>query len=76
MEIFVLRNGEQIGPFSEETVQSQLKRGGLLPTDKAWRKGLPEWVPLGEVMNPASSAPPPAPSASGVRSGSATKEPT
>lgn len=76
MEIFVLRNGEQIGPFSEETVQSQLKRGGLLPTDKAWRKGLPEWVPLGEVMNPASSAPPPAPSASGVRSGSATKAPT
>jgi hypothetical protein len=76
MEIFVLRNGEQIGPFSEETVQSQLKRGGLLPTDKAWRKGLPEWVPLGEVMNPASSAPPPAPSASGVRSGAATKAPT
>lgn len=76
MEIFVLRNGEQIGPFSEETVQSQLKRGGLLPTDKAWRKGLPEWVPLGEVMNPASSAPPPAPVESGVRSGATTKAPT
>ena len=76
MEIFVLRNGEQIGPFSEETVQSQLKRGGLLPTDKAWRKGLPEWVPLGEVMNPASSEPPPAPGASGVRGVAATKAPT
>ena len=76
MEIFVLRNGEQIGPFSEETVQSQLKRGGLLPTDKAWRKGLPDWVPLGEVMNPASSEPPPVPGAGAAGSGIAKKPAT
>ncbi len=76
MEIFVLRNGEQVGPFSEETIQSQLKRGGLLPTDRAWRKGLPAWVSLSEVMNPARSEPPPAPEANAAGSGIAKKPAT
>ncbi len=77
MEIFVLRNGEQVGPFSEETVQSQLKRGGLLSTDNAWRKGLPAWIPLGELLSVGSSETPPAPTnESGVRNVAAKKEVT
>jgi hypothetical protein len=69
MEIFVLRDGQQTGPFTEDTVQSLFARGGLAPGDMAWRKGLPAWMPLAEVLNPGSerpSSPPPAPT-SGVR---------
>jgi len=62
MEIFILRDGEQTGPFNEDTVQTLFQRGSLTSADMAWRKGLPAWTPLGEVLHPGSerpSAPPP-----------------
>ena len=70
MEIFVLRDGQQTGPFNEDTVQTLFQRGSLTAVDMAWRKGLPTWMPLGEVLNPGSerpSAPPPTPLSSGIR---------
>lgn len=71
MEIFVLRDGQQTGPFNEETIQTLYSRGGLAHSDMAWHKGLPGWIPLGEVLKPGSerpTSPPPAPVNSGVRS--------
>lgn len=62
MELFIIRDGQQAGPFTEDDVRTLLTRGGLRHSDMGWRKGLPAWLPLSEVMNPsaqASSAPPP-----------------
>ena len=70
MEIFIIREGQQTGPFNEEAVQKLLKSGGLHGTDMGWRKGLPGWLPINEVLHPGSeqpSAPPPAPGMSGIR---------
>jgi hypothetical protein len=81
MDIFILRNGEQTGPFSEQTVQTLLSQGGVRSQDMAWRKGLPAWLPVSEVLNPGSqkpSEPPPAVQVSGVREAApaAQKAPT
>lgn len=64
MDIQILRDGQQIGPFSEETVQSLLKQGNILINDLAWRPGMPQWLPLHAVLYPAAQptvAPPPPP---------------
>lgn len=71
MDIFILRNGDQSGPFSEQNVQTLLKQEAVRMTDMAWRKGLPAWLPLSEVLNPGSekpSEPPPAMQLSGIKS--------
>ena len=70
MEIFVIHEGLQTGPFNEENIQKLLKSGGLRGDDLGWSKGLPGWLPMNEVLAPGSerpSAPPPAPGMSGIR---------
>lgn len=70
MDIFILRDGEQTGPFNEKTVETMIADGAARLKDMAWRKGLPAWLPLSEVLNPGSqkpSEPPPAVQLSGVR---------
>ena len=70
MDIFILRDGEQTGPFSDSTIQTLLSEGSIRNRDMAWRKGLPAWLPLSEVMSPGSqkpSEPPPAMHLSGVQ---------
>ena len=70
MDIFILRNGDQSGPFSVQNVQTLLNQEAVRITDMAWRKGLPAWLPLSEVLNPGSekpSEPPPAMQLSGVK---------
>jgi cytoskeletal protein RodZ len=59
MEIHILRDGRQIGPFTEETVQSLLKQGNILINDLAWSPGLDGWGPLHAVLYPAAQPPPP-----------------
>src|SRR4029434_9207989 len=54
MDIHILRDGKQTGPFSEETVQVLLKQGSILINDLAWQPGMPEWLPLHAVLYPAS----------------------
>lgn len=63
MEIHILRDGNQIGPFSEETVQSLLKQGNVLINDLAWMPGLDTWSPLHAVLYPAAQPPTPPPNA-------------
>ncbi len=70
MEIFVIREGQQTGPFDEGNIQKLLKSGGLRDEDMGWHQGLPGWLPLGEVLKPGSerpTTPPPAPGLSGIR---------
>lgn len=63
MMIYILRDGIQSGPFSEEETQHLLKQGGARLTDLAWQAGMPEWIQLQYVLYPppAGEATPPPP---------------
>jgi len=60
MDIYILRDGEQIGPFSKDAAQILVRQGTISTNDLAWRRGTLEWRPLGEVLNsvPSASEPP------------------
>ena len=53
MDIYLLRDGKEFGPFSEETTQSFLKQGTIVMDDLAWTPGLPAWSPLVQILYPA-----------------------
>ncbi len=46
MEFYIARDGQQSGPFSEAEVRRKLAAGEVLPTDRGWREGMVEWMPL------------------------------
>jgi hypothetical protein len=46
MDIFIFKNGQKHGPFTEPDVKAFLKSGRLDPADSAWRPGYANWVPL------------------------------
>ena len=56
MDIFIIREGRQAGPFSEDAVKAFLTEGTARPADMGWTKGMAEWRPLSEVLR-VSSAP-------------------
>jgi tetratricopeptide (TPR) repeat protein len=59
MQIYIGREGRQLGPFDEDAVRAGLRDGSLLPTDLAWYEGASGWVPLHTV--PGLVTAPPAP---------------
>lgn len=64
MDIYILRDGKEIGPFSEETTKTLLQQGSIHGNDFAWHPGLPKWLPLATVLMPAPpihDTPPPPP---------------
>ena len=54
MDIYILKNGQETGPFSEEATQTLLKEGTIYVNDLAWRPGMPTWEPLVRVLYPAA----------------------
>jgi len=46
MHFYILRGGEQLGPFSPEEARQRLANGEFQLTDLAWAEGLADWVPL------------------------------
>jgi GYF domain 2 len=64
MDIFILSDGKETGPFSEETAQTLLNQGTVSTTDLAWRTGMDDWAPLREIL-PLPSDPPTATDQSG-----------
>jgi hypothetical protein len=74
MDIFILREGHQTGPYSEEDTQQLLKQGAVVINDLAWCAGMAEWIPLHSILYPGPAAaqtapptrlaPPPPPKAS------------
>jgi hypothetical protein len=70
MEIFIIRDGKQTGPYDDAKIQSMLSQGSVLAKDNAWRKGLPAWLPLSEVLQPDSTQPPASPGSTGRRNDS------
>jgi hypothetical protein len=66
MQIYVGKNGQQLGPFSLEEVNRKLADGTFAGTDLAWYEGAAGWAPLSGVAGivlPQSSASTPAPAA-------------
>ncbi len=70
MQIFVGKNGQQLGPFTLEEVNRKVADGTFAAADLAWYEGAAAWAPLssvsGVVIPPAAavapaSAPAPAP---------------
>jgi hypothetical protein len=64
MNIYILQNGEQAGPYTRDQLQQFLAAGQVQGTDLAWREGLAEWVPLSSIVpvlgGKAKAAPAPA----------------
>ena len=62
MQIYVGKNGQQLGPFSLEEVNRKLADGTFAGTDLAWYEGAAGWAPLsgvaGVVIPPAAVAAP------------------
>ena len=54
MDIFIIREGRQAGPFSEDAVKAFLTEGTARPADMGWIKGMAEWRPLSEMLKPSS----------------------
>ncbi len=57
MKIFLVKDGKETGPFSEEEIRARLKTGEVSPGTYATRQGMDEWKPLSEVL-PDESQPP------------------
>ena len=54
-EIFVLRGGNQSGPFNRVTVQQLVDTGRLSREDLGWYQGLGDWQPINELLKPAAA---------------------
>src|SRR2546423_14206983 len=65
MQIYVGKNGQQLGPFSLEEVNRKLADGTFVGTDLAWYEGAAGWAPLSSVAGvviPQAPSSTPAPS--------------
>jgi hypothetical protein len=60
--VYVMQNGQQIGPLDEDALMSLLRAGCIYRDAPCWREGMKEWYPLNEVFN-IDSAPRPQPPA-------------
>jgi hypothetical protein len=49
MQIFIAKNGQQLGPYTLEHIQGQVAAGALSPLDLAWYEGLADWAPLSQI---------------------------
>lgn len=56
-KIFVARGNQQLGQFWPQEVSDGLASGRFLPTDLAWKEGMPTWITLGTFPDlPAASS--------------------
>ena len=67
MQIYVGKNGQQLGPFSLEEINRKLADGTFAASDLAWYEGAAGWAPLssvaGVIVPPAAAAAAPTPAA-------------
>jgi hypothetical protein len=69
MDIFVLKDGQQRGPYGLDSLRVELVQGRYTSSDLAWHQGLAEWIPISDLLvrpiedppkaNGAPSDPPP-----------------
>lgn len=49
MEVWIGRDGERHGPYTEADVRQWLRTGELSRDDLAWREGMADWAPLSSL---------------------------
>ena len=66
LQLYLLLNEQQAGPYTEEQVRDLVKAGSVAQTDYCWHEGIADWQQLNSVLTfqqPLPSVvPPPAPS--------------
>lgn len=55
---FIIRDGQQHGPVSDQEIQAMIARGLLKPTDMVWRDGFSDWQPCHQAFRLPQAAPP------------------
>jgi hypothetical protein len=58
MDYFVRRGEDQFGPYSLAEMQEYAQAGRILPTDLAKSEGLPDWVPVTQILGNIPAAQP------------------
>jgi uncharacterized RDD family membrane protein YckC len=64
MQVWIGRNGERFGPYTDDEVRQWLLDGTCRPEELGWYEGMTDWRPLGELfpdVKPAAAAIPPMP---------------
>jgi GYF domain 2 len=61
--IYLVRDGQQAGPFTRAQIDEMLAKGQITPDTMAWYEGVANWAALGTLLGPqaVSGAVPPAP---------------
>jgi uncharacterized RDD family membrane protein YckC len=49
MEIWIIRNGEKVGPIEDYEVRRRINAGEISPDSPAWHDGLDSWRPFSEI---------------------------
>lgn len=49
MNWYLLRNGQQYGPYDPQALQAMILEGRLTPQDTIWHDGLPGWIQAGQA---------------------------
>src|SRR2546425_42761 len=50
MNIYIIRHGEQFGPYDMHSAFGYMREGALSADDLAWHEGMAEWKSLKEVL--------------------------
>lgn len=64
MQVWIGRNGERFGPYTDDEVRGWLRDGTCRPEELGWYEGMTDWRPLGELFpddRPAPGVVPPPP---------------
>ena len=56
MQVFINKNGQQLGPFEEQQVAEMLRNGQLSPNDSGFKQGQQQWQPLSTMFSNAGTA--------------------
>lgn len=63
-QYFIAVNGQQQGPYNEQTIQQMIKQGSITKDTLIWKQGMSSWTKAGEVTEVNSlfaAVPPPLP---------------
>lgn len=52
MQIYIARDGVEIGEYSPARVEELARAGELLPNDHYWQEGMPDWLLLKNLLAP------------------------
>lgn len=61
MRYFILRNGQQFGPYSPPDLERYLAQGSILATDLARTEEMNQWMLLSQIISNGTLPPPPTP---------------